>query len=78
MPVSAPFIVMSKLQLLFPNKGDRFIISAENAANEAEMIVFTTDRLTAAPSPSAEMLVWEPPLKARNPKNKINPPKAAI
>ena len=76
--MSAPLIVIRRLQLLLPNNGDLLMIRDENAAKDAEIIVLTTDKLMAAPSPGFEMLVCEPPLKARNPKNKMKPPKAAI
>lgn len=48
------------------------------AAPEPEMTVLTTAWETASPSPLLLMVSCEPPLKARNPKNRINPPKAAI
>lgn len=48
------------------------------AAPEPEMTVLTTAWETASPSPLLLMVSCEPPLKARNPKNRMNPPKAAI
>lgn len=78
MPVRAPLMVISKLQLLFPKYGSLLMMSEEKAAKEAEMMVFTTARLTAAPSPSPLIAVWEPPLNARKPKKRMKPPKAAI
>lgn len=48
------------------------------AANEAEIMVFTIDRATADASPWLLIASCDPPLKARNPKKRINPPKAAI
>ena len=38
--------------------------------------VFTTALATASPSPSAVMEAWEPPLKAKNPKMRMNAPSA--
>ena len=78
MPVSAPLMVMSKLQLLLPKVGSLLMIRELKAAKEAEIMVLTTDRLTDAPSPASLICNWDPPLNARKPKNKINPPKAAI
>ena len=48
------------------------------AAPEPEMTVLTTAWETASPSPLLLMVSCEPPLKARNPKNRMNPPRAAI
>ena len=39
--------------------------------------VFITAIETARPSPGLAMANWDPPLKAKNPTYKINPPKAA-
>lgn len=41
-------------------------------------IVLTMDNATASASPSLAMAAWEPPLNARKPKNRMNPPKAAF
>ena len=71
-------MVTSRLQLLVPNVGSLFTRSEEKAAKEPEMIVLTTEMLTAAPSPGFWIEVWEPPLNAKNPKNRTNPPRAAI
>ena len=54
------------------------MLREEKAAKEAEMIVLTTDMATAAPSPSLLIVSCDPPLNAKNPKNKIKPPSAAI
>ena len=39
-------------------------------------MVFVTARAIALPSPLAVIDACEPPLKAKNPKNRMNPPKA--
>ena len=44
---------------------------------EAPRIVLTIARATTPPSPSFEMVVWDPPLKARNPKMRMKPPSPA-
>ena len=41
-------------------------------------IVFTIASATVSASPGLEMAACEPPLNARKPKNKMNPPKAAF
>ena len=41
-------------------------------------IVFTIASATVSASPALEMAACEPPLNARKPKNKMNPPKAAF
>ena len=35
-------------------------------------------RATVSASPGLEMDAWEPPLNAKKPKNKMNPPRAAF
>jgi len=35
-------------------------------------------RATVSASPGLAMAAWEPPLKARKPKNRMNPPRAAV
>ena len=67
-------MVVSRLHL-FPVSLERK--RAAKAANVAEMTVLIMERAMASPSPAAEMLAWEPPLKAKKPKNRINPPRAA-
>jgi len=42
------------------------------------MTVFTMARATMSASPGLEMAAWEPPLNARKPKNRMNPPRAAF
>jgi len=42
------------------------------------MTVFVMTRATVSPSPGLEMDPREPPLNARKPKNRMNPPKAAV
>ena len=42
------------------------------------MTVFTMARATMSASPGLEMDPWEPPLNARKPKNRMNPPRAAF
>ena len=76
-PVRAPLIVTNKLHV-FPKTCKRFRRSDMKAAPEPEMTVLTTAWETASPSPLLLMVSCEPPLKARNPKNRMNPPKAAI
>ena len=46
--------------------------------NSPPSIVLTMAKATTSASPSSEMLACEPPLKAKKPKNRINPPKAAF
>ena len=41
-------------------------------------MVLTMDNATASASPSLAMAAWEPPLNARKPKNRMNPPRAAF
>jgi len=35
-------------------------------------------RATVSASPALAMAAWEPPLNARKPKNRMNPPRAAF
>lgn len=76
-PVKAPLMVTSKLQV-FPNICNLLMMSEPKAAKEADIIVLTTETATAAPSPSELIVSCDPPLKAKNPKNKMKPPRAAI
>ena len=41
-------------------------------------MVLTMDNATASASPTLAMAAWEPPLNARKPKNRMNPPRAAF
>ena len=41
------------------------------------IMVFTMASATVSASPALAMAAWEPPLNAKKPKNKMNPPKAA-
>ena len=70
MPVSAPFMVANKLHEL-PRKCSLLMMSEPKAANDADIMVLTTESATAAPSPALVILSWDPPLKARNPKNRM-------
>ena len=42
------------------------------------MTVFVMTRATVSPSPGLEMDPREPPLNAKKPKNRMNPPRAAV
>ena len=62
----------------FLHAPDNLLISKLTvAAPLPERMVLVTDRATTAPSPGAEMLACDPPLNAKNPKNRMKPPKAA-
>ena len=72
-----PFSVVRKLQVLSPKKLILFRHSVTTAPPEAARIVFLTAVATAAPSPAAEMEACDDPLNAKNPKMRMNPPRAA-
>ena len=74
-PARAPLRVIRKLQ----GWAKRNLLMKRTARPpvEAPRMVFTMARATTLPSSAAEMLPWEPPLKARKPKMRIKPPRPA-
>lgn len=68
---------MAKLHFRSPNQGSLFINIVVKAPEVADMTVFLIAVATAAPSPGLEMLPCDEPLKARKPKIRMNPPRAA-
>lgn len=76
-PVNAPFKVNNRLHFLLPILGTLFSMRVVKAAADPDMIVLTTDLLTASADPGPEMPNSEPPLKARNPNTRMKPPRAA-
>ena len=74
-PARAPLRVIRKLQGWA--KKNLLMKRTTRPPVEAPRMVFTMARATTLPSSAAEMLPWEPPLKARKPKMRIKPPKPA-
>lgn len=76
-PAKAPLRVVAKLHFRSPNQGSLFINIVVKAPEVADMTVFLIAVATVAPSPGFEMLTCDEPLKARKPKIRMNPPRAA-
>lgn len=77
MPARAPLRVTRRLQVELPNTPVLPRMRVKEAEAEAEMMVFTTAMLALAPLPWPLMFSCEPPLKARKPKQRMKPPRAA-
>ena len=76
MPVSPPLTAVRKLQWC-PSQTKPLLISIATIAPALpDNMVLTMATATTVPSPSAEIDAWEPPLKAKKPKNRMNPPRA--
>ena len=79
-PVSPPLIVNNKLHVDFPcvlHLPTRLLMMRLMvAAPLPASIVLVTARATTLPSPGSDILACEPPLNAKNPKNRMKPPKA--
>ena len=79
-PLRAPLMVVSRLHLCSPSMTCTYSLLAMRqvkAENEPEMIVLIQMVATVVPLLPVAILIREPPLKAKKPKKRMNPPREA-